>query len=74
MDGLLYYCLYEFALDMVFYCLYGVYRCVGYRRWIVPVYTTTVIFMIISLFLLLTYYLLWCRMYILIDEKENVNA
>ena len=74
MDGLLYYCLYEFALDMVFYCLYGVYRCVGYDMFVVTVSIATVIFMIIFLFLLLTYYLLWCRMYILIDEKENVNA
>ena len=74
MDGLLYYCLYERAHDMVFYCLYGVYRCVGYGMFVVPVSIATVIFMIISLFLLLTYIAVYGSIIILIDDKENEYA
>ena len=74
MDGLLYYCLYERTHDMVFYCPSGVYRCYRDDMFVVPISIIIVIFMIISLFLLLTYIVDYGSIIILIDEKENVNA
>ena len=74
MDGLLYRCLYEFARDMVFYCLYCIEWCYRDGMFVIPISIATVIFMIIFLFLLLTYIVDYGSIIILIDEKENVNA
>ena len=74
MDGLLYHCLYEYARDMVFYCPSGIEWCYRDDMFVVPISIIIVIFMIISLFLLLTYIVVYGSIIILIDEKENVNA